>query len=140
MRYEFTNNLTTEASQEALWHAWTDVDSWPDWDSHIQSAHLDGTFEAGATGTVKPKGAPGGPVTFTEVVPPLRWVSVSSTPIGNLTFTHSIVDNGATRTLTEHMRAEGLIAPVFRLIWARNRRAAGKQTLAALAARASAAD
>ena len=138
MRYEFMNQLTTSASRDALWQVWTDVDSWAGWDDHMESAHLDGAFEAGATGTIKPKGAPAGPVTFTEVVPLQRWVSVSPTPLGNLIFTHSIDDDGRKRTLTEHLRAEGLIAPVFRLIWARRRRAAGKETLAALAARAGA--
>ncbi len=40
----------TTASPEAIWHFWSDVSTWPQWDTQIAQAQLHGSFAEGATG------------------------------------------------------------------------------------------
>jgi hypothetical protein len=54
----FRHQLTTQASPSAVWKIWTAVNAWPQWDSALESAALDGTFALGATGVLKAKGSP----------------------------------------------------------------------------------
>src|SRR5436305_1252442 len=68
----------------AVWQAATDVAHWPSWDPHEQKARLDGPFAPGTTGWNKPRGAPAGNFTLTEVEPERRWSARAGIPFGSL--------------------------------------------------------
>ncbi len=139
MHYSFDNSTKTTASPAEIWEVWSDVNRWHEWDPHTVSAKLDQPFQDGAVGHLQPKDAPAGDMHFSNVVTNSRWTSISSTPLGNLTFIHTITDEGNSRVISEHMDADGAIALVFRLFYAKKRKESGKQTLQALAERAEAA-
>jgi uncharacterized protein YndB with AHSA1/START domain len=46
----------TTASPEAIWQAWADVASWPEWNRDIERIELDGPFDAGSRITMTPRG------------------------------------------------------------------------------------
>lgn len=137
MHYSFENTVNTTATAEQIWRVWTDVDNWTSWDPHALEAKLKGEFIDGTSIYYKPKNAPAGDNTLSGVITNKQWVTTSPTPFGKLVFTHTITDNGDSRTVTEHMDANGLIAPLFKRIWAKNRVKAGKEILSALVAKAA---
>ena len=51
----FSNTVETTASAEDIWAIWTNVERWPEWDSELVSACLDGAFALHATGHLVPK-------------------------------------------------------------------------------------
>ncbi|MBA3944779.1 MAG: SRPBCC family protein [Herpetosiphonaceae bacterium] len=131
------NTIHTAATAEQIWRVWTDVNNWTSWDPHALEAKLKGEFVDGSSIYYKPKDAPAGDNALSGVVPNKQWITTSSTPFGKLVFTHTITDNGASRAVTEHMDANGLIAPLFKRIWAKKRVIAGEEILSALVAKAA---
>lgn len=53
MRY--SNSIVADVSVEALWDAWSDVPSWPRWDTELAEAHLEGPFAVGTLGKMRAK-------------------------------------------------------------------------------------
>ena len=41
---QFDYSVETTAPPEKIWSAWTDVERWPQWDTELASASLDGSF------------------------------------------------------------------------------------------------
>ena len=55
----FDHTVETAAPPEKIWAAWTDAGSWPEWDTELAFAALDGDFAVGAKGSLKsPTGVP----------------------------------------------------------------------------------
>lgn len=52
---KFTTKANVFASKRALWEAWADVPAWPQWDTELEEAVLDGAFAVGAEGRMKAK-------------------------------------------------------------------------------------
>lgn len=46
----FSYTLETTANKETFWHVWTDVKNWPQWDTPLKEARLEGNLQQGATG------------------------------------------------------------------------------------------
>ena len=49
---------TSTAPPSAFFDRWADMASWPEWDTAVAWARLDGPFAEGTTGTLKPTGGP----------------------------------------------------------------------------------
>ncbi|MDP3505094.1 MAG: hypothetical protein Q8S33_32450 [Myxococcales bacterium] len=54
----FHHEVETLAPPTAIWRLWTDVTTWPSWDTELESVRLDAAFGPGVTGTLKGKGSP----------------------------------------------------------------------------------
>jgi len=54
--WSFEHSVETTASPAAIWKLYSDVTTWPVWDSGISAIELDGPFAAGSTGTITPMG------------------------------------------------------------------------------------
>ncbi|GAB6012979.1 SRPBCC family protein [Viscerimonas tarda] len=48
--------VTKEVTKEQMWKLWSDVNNWATWDKTIESASLEGKFEAGNVYYFQPKG------------------------------------------------------------------------------------
>ena len=55
---QFEHTVITNASPDAIWDLWANVSRWPEWDTELQTAELDGPFELGATGRLQPQKGP----------------------------------------------------------------------------------
>lgn len=64
----FDHIVETSAPPEKIWAAWTDVDHWPQWDTELVSASLDGSFALGTRGRVKPKRGPAARISISELI------------------------------------------------------------------------
>jgi hypothetical protein len=65
---KFDHTVETTASPEKIWAAWTDVERWPQWDTELDSASLEGSFALGAKGRVKPKRGPEARFSISELI------------------------------------------------------------------------
>jgi uncharacterized protein YndB with AHSA1/START domain len=68
---KFDHRVETTAP-EKIWGAWTDVERWPQWDTELVSATLDGSFALGAKGRVKPKRGPAARFSISELILPSK--------------------------------------------------------------------
>ena len=81
---------TTEASAvsaatpEQVWAQWIDVSGWSQWDYSVDHAEIDGPFELGMTGWLKPSSGPKARFTITEVTANRTFTNRSRVPLGSL--------------------------------------------------------
>lgn len=103
----------TTAEPDAVWRLWSDVDSWPTWDSNLQNARLDGPFAAGATGTLKPTGARTAAFTIGDALPGRAFVIDMRPPLACLRFEHELTpDIDANMGITHRVTLTGPLAPL----------------------------
>lgn len=69
------HSVDTPAAPAAVWALYTDVSSWPSWNSAVAEVNLLGPFAAGATGTLTPPGAGPLPLRIVEAEPDRGYVS-----------------------------------------------------------------
>lgn len=78
----FQYEVTTSAPTTAVWRLWSDVSTWPSWDTELETARLDGAFASGVTGVLKGKGAPESAFSIADVVDGQRYAVVTKLPLG----------------------------------------------------------
>lgn len=54
--WEYEYAAETTASREAIWHLWTDVARWGDWNGDIEAVELQGPFAEGSVIAMTPVG------------------------------------------------------------------------------------
>lgn len=100
MALKFINSTIANVSMEALWQAWEDVSSWPEWDREIVEARLKGSFSVGTYGQMK--SAKGGTWSKFQIVSIDRakgYTCIVPLPGGRLTFNRTFekLDAGTLR-------------------------------------------
>jgi len=92
-------SAVTAAAPENVWALYEQVGAWKSWDHEVESSRLDGPFQAGSTGVLKPKGGPASKFLLTAVEPSRRFADVTRLPLARLAFEHTLtpVDGGGTR-------------------------------------------
>ncbi|MEM6326023.1 MAG: SRPBCC family protein [Bacteroidota bacterium] len=65
--HAFSHTLVTTASPDEVWRLWTDPDTWPAWDTELDSASLDGPWREGARGRLQPLSGPSSSFSVTAV-------------------------------------------------------------------------
>lgn len=107
---KFSNSIVANLSETALWSAWSDVPSWPRWDTELAEARLEGPFSVGTIGRMRAKrggvwskfrivqidrdkgyfcvvGMPGGQLRFNRTFERMEF--------GTLCITHDLIFTGA---------------------------------------------
>ena len=113
----FDHTLTTTAPRATLWEVWTDVPNWPDWDTEMSRASLDGAFAEGATGSVDtPDGTV--PIVISRVDEGQGYTLTFELVGGTLNIDRDAVDLDDTPEdggveFTHRFRFEGLTAQVY---------------------------
>ncbi|MEM6785138.1 MAG: SRPBCC family protein [Bacteroidota bacterium] len=102
----FAHTLNTDAPASAIWAVWTDVTAWPDWDTELVSATLDGPFREGAQGRLTPVSGPSSRFVIEDVEPGQAYTLATRLPLGRLrvrrtlsevdsvAFTHAVTFEG----------------------------------------------
>ena len=103
------------ASRDAIWAHWTDVITWSSWNPAIASSMLEGPFQVGATGSIKPVRGAESTFVITECVPGRKWVSESKIPFGRLIFEHELTDEDGKLRITHRNKIAGPLA----FLWGR---------------------
>lgn len=96
--WEFEHSAECEAPPAKVWERYTDVEHWREWSKGVKDSSLEGEFEVGSKGTLKPPQLPKSRFELVEVEPERRFVSKAKLPGGTLRFEHMIEPaNGGTR-------------------------------------------
>ena len=92
-------SVTSSASPSAFFARWADMATWPEWNLDTEWARLDGPFQTGATGQLKPTGGPEVSFVVESVVPETEFVDVSKLLGARLTFGRDVttIEGGGCR-------------------------------------------
>lgn len=107
------HTIVIEATPEAIWKAWQDVASWPQWDAGIQSATLNGPFAPGTKGSIKIKGGGRSEFTITDVVEPKGFTEKTQLPFAELEVFHDISVLDGQVQVTRRYEVTGFLASIF---------------------------
>ncbi|MFI7541903.1 hypothetical protein [Actinoplanes sp. NPDC049599] len=108
--------ITTDVPAAAFFARWADMATWPSWNTDTEWVRLDGPFETGATGALKPKGGPTTKFVITSLVPGREFTDVSLLLGAMLTFEHLV--RTAADGLTE-VRVRVTLAGPLAFFWRR---------------------
>jgi hypothetical protein len=99
--WEYEHSIEGSVSRSAIWGLYSDVSAWPQWDRGIEWIKLDGGFEEGVSGTIKPKDQDPLPFRLTRVSVNSGFSDETVVPGAGITigFTHTLesVGEGLTR-------------------------------------------
>ena len=134
---------TSTAPPSAFFDRWADMATWPEWDTAVAWARLDGPFAVGTTGTLKHTGGPKVRFVIQTLVPGEEFTDRSSLPGAGLTIRHLVTPapDGTCR-VDVTVSLDGPLARLWRPILARGvgtSTPAGLQRLVEVAERDSAA-
>jgi hypothetical protein len=114
------HTVETKASASAVWSIWQDVQNWNTWDPGIEYATLNGPFEAGIKGTLKPKGGPLVQTCLTHVEPMKMFIDESKLPLARIIVIHTITESKGKRLVTHQIEMKGIFACLFAYLIGRN--------------------
>jgi DNA-binding MarR family transcriptional regulator/uncharacterized protein YndB with AHSA1/START domain len=69
MMWEYEHSVETTAAPDVVWHLWTDMPAWPQWNAGIEKITADGPFAVGTTFTMTPPGDEPIQLRLAEIVP-----------------------------------------------------------------------
>lgn len=108
------HTVETSATREQIWHMWQDVANWKRWDHGIEYSSIEGPFQAGVRGVLKPKGGPLVKTQLTCVEPMSMFVDESTLFLGRIIVSHFIVEAKGKREVTHQIEMKGPLA----FLWA----------------------
>src|SRR3989442_8721909 len=113
-KFEYEHSVDSTATADAVYALWSDVTSWPKWDTSVESVTLNGDFEAGTSGVMIIPGQPPIDYTLTEVLPGKGFSDETVIPeVATLRFIHLVEPNGDGVKITLRVEVEGPAAQVF---------------------------
>jgi hypothetical protein len=97
--WQCEHSAESEASPEAVWRRYVDVENWSEWSKKgVEESSIDGDFEVGTTGTSKAPHLPKGKFELVAVEPEKRFASKAKLPGATLLFEHMLEPaDGGTR-------------------------------------------
>lgn len=107
------HTIETTASASRIWHIWQDVAHWNTWDHGIEFSTIDGPFETGTTGTLKPKGGPLVRTKLTQVEPLKSFVDESKLFLAKIIVSHYLTESNGKRLVTHQIEMTGPLAFLF---------------------------
>jgi uncharacterized protein YndB with AHSA1/START domain len=54
--WAYEHSVETAAAPETLWHHWSDMATWPQWNAGVEKIDVEGPFEVGTAFTMTPPG------------------------------------------------------------------------------------
>lgn len=113
--WQFEHSAESEASPEAVWKAYEDVDMWSRWSEGVEKSSLEGPFEEGKKGAIKSPSLPGQPFELTAVDEGRSYTSKTTMPGGWIELDHEIEPAGEGTRITHRARIGGPLA----FVWSR---------------------
>lgn len=84
------HTVETDASPNEVWKVMQDVEDWNKWDHGTEFSRLDGPFQVGTTGSLKPVGGPILKTILKRVEPLKLFVQEAELFLSKVVMTHSI--------------------------------------------------
>jgi len=112
--WKVTEKVSTKASKEEIWAIWEDVQNWPMWDNDLEWSRIEGSFEEGAKGELKPKGWPVTSFLITNLSIENSFETETCMPFTKLVFDHQILEENGVNQIIHTATARGLLAPILK--------------------------
>ncbi|MDR2146782.1 MAG: SRPBCC domain-containing protein [Tannerella sp.] len=108
--------VTKDVTREQMWRMWSDVNHWTAWDKSIESASMDGKFEAGNFYNFQPKGSSNIKIKIHETVENQSFTDLTVFPLAKMYGKHTFeqTENGLRVTTT--MTVVGILGFLWRKI------------------------
>lgn len=106
-------SLETTAPASQVWHVWSDVNHWPEWNPDMKESRLDGPLKLGMTGMINTKSGGKHAVVVTQFEDG-RMFELESTalPATKMAIRATITPSGAGSRITQGFEPRGLLAPI----------------------------
>lgn len=114
--FTFEHTVQTTAPAKAIWQVWQDVKNWNTWDHGIEFSTINGPFETGTTGILKPKGGPLVHTKLTHVEPMKMFVDEAQLTLARIIVSHSLTESGGKTNVTHSIQFKGPLAFFFAFV------------------------
>jgi hypothetical protein len=114
------HTVKTTASVAGVWKIWQDVANWNTWDHGLEFSKINGPFQTGSTGTLKPKGGPLLQTKLTCVKPMKFFVDEAKLLLARIIVTHSLTESDGVTHVTHQIEMKGPFAFFFAYVIGRN--------------------
>lgn len=111
--WTYEEKIHTHAPAESIWHFWSKLDSWPQWDADVMWAKLETTFSQGEYIRMKPIKGPKVRCLLAEVTPLRSFTTRSHFPFTTLSFIHHLQDG----VVTHKVELRGLLTPLLKILF-----------------------
>ena len=113
--------IKTSATKEQIWNLWTEVDKWKNWDEEVEYSKLNGKFEVGSSGILKPKKGPKSKFVILSENKLSEFTTRSFLPLTKMDFTHKMTIKGNELYITHGVEIKGLFnIYIFKSNWKKN--------------------
>ncbi|MEL6132834.1 MAG: SRPBCC family protein [Bacteroidota bacterium] len=112
-KHSFHHTEITSLSPTSIWNAWTDVPTWPEWDSGLQSATLEGGWQIGAKGKITPDKGPKVKFEVVEFVKGQSYTLKMPLPLGSFYLHRFLTEKDGQTQFTHQIYFKGLTAGIF---------------------------
>lgn len=130
------HTIETTATTATIWGIWANVANWNSWDHGIEFATLNGPFQKGSTGTLKPKGGPLVHTTLTSVIPLQEFVDESKLPLTKIIVSHFMSTSHGKTHVTHRIEMRGMLSWLFAFLIGRTMKRNLPQEMASMIAQA----
>lgn len=120
-------------TKESIWRAWSDVASWPQWDSETELTSISGSFKVGTKFMLKPKGGPKISLQLIEVNPLSDFTDVTRFPFAKMFDTHAMEETAEGLKIISIIRVEGPLGWFWRKVVAEGVAAGAARQIESLA-------
>ncbi len=105
--------IEIDARKESIWKLWSDVENWNKWDAEVQQAKLNGKFETGTTGLLKPTNGPKSKFVIKSATFPIEFTTSSSLLLAKMDFVHKLTEKNGKLLLTHGVEIRGITTFLF---------------------------
>lgn len=110
------HTVETTATPSMIWNIWKDVENWKTWDHGIEYSHLDGPFQKGVTGTLKPKGGPEVKTILTSVEHLKGFSDEAKLPLSKIIVSHEMSVSKGKTLVTHRIEMKGFLSFFFAFV------------------------
>jgi len=110
----FESKIIIKASTKEVFELYEDVAKWSTWDPDVKTSSIEGKFETGAIGKLKPTSGPESKILFFSVVTDESFTVNSNLPLCKMSFEHELSSVGNNEIEVIHrVSFSGFLAPIF---------------------------
>ena len=107
------HSIQINASPEKIFSEYANVAAWKSWDPEVLSSSLEGLFQRGTTGKLKPRKGPEAKITISEIETNRSFTVESKLPLCLMRFTHELISAGSSTKVIHGVEFNGPLAFLF---------------------------
>ena len=110
---KFQEELQINATPQAIYDVYAEVDQWSQWDPGVADATAGNGLAVGSVGTLQPTKGPKSKIRITEATEAKSFTVTSRLPLCSLQFVHRLEPQSSGTLVTHEVVFDGALSPVF---------------------------